>query len=83
MLILSIVTTTLLVMMTQHRIWIFAAAVGALCSWALSQLIHVFTYVLPPAWHVFNGVFAFLAVASLTFWLISLLEKVFAERDEV
>ena len=83
MLILSIVTTTLLVLMTQHRIWIVAAAVGALCSWALSQMIQVFAYVLPPAWHIFNGVFAFLAVASLTLWLISLLEKVFAERDEV
>ena len=82
MLILSIVTTTLLVMMTQHRIWIFAAAVGALCSWALSQLIHVFTYVLPPAWHVFNGVFAFLVVAFVVLWLISLYERLLPVRDE-
>lgn len=83
MLILSIVTTTLLVMMTQHRIWIIAGLGGALCSWALLQFIRVFESILPLDWQVFNGVFAFLAVAFVASWLISLYEKALAARDDV
>lgn len=83
MLILSIVTTTLLVMMTQHRIWLIAGLGGAFCAWALLQFIRVFESILPPAWQVFNGVFAFLAVALISLWLISLYEKAFAARDDV
>ena len=83
MLILSIVTTTLLVMMTQHRIWVIASLSGAFCAWALMQFIRVFESILPSAWHVFNGVFAFLAVALVASWLISLYEKALAASDDV
>jgi len=82
MLILSIVTTTLLLMMTQHRIWVFAGLGGAVCSWGLSQLVTIFERILPPDWHVFNGVFAFLVVAFVVLWLISLYERILPVRDE-
>ena len=76
MLILSIVTTTLLLMMTQHRVWVFAGIGGAVCSWGLSQLVTIFERILPPDWHVFNGSFGagtgrlrFIQVPDPRFWV--------------
>ena len=83
MLILTLVTTLILVMFTRHRIWLYSVAAGALLAWVLWYLMDCFAKVLPPAWHSFNGVLAFLVVALVIMAVVRVQEKIYAELKDV
>ena len=64
MLVLVIASSTLLLLMTRYRIWLYAALAGMLFASVLWGLIEFLTNVLPSSWHGLN---AFLAMLWLSF----------------
>lgn len=66
MLALSLIATTLLLLITRYRVWIYAALSGAGFAWVLWQLMAFLMRVLPKEWH---GLSVFLAILWLYFVL--------------
>jgi len=66
MLALSLIATTLLLLMTRYRVWIYAALSGAGFALVLWALMEFLMSILPTGWH---GLSAFLAILWLYFVL--------------
>jgi hypothetical protein len=66
MLVLSLIATTLLLLMTRYRVWIYAALSGASFAVVLWSLMEFLIDILPIGWH---GLSAFLAILWLYFVL--------------
>ena len=65
MLILTMVSATLLILMTRHRVWLYSLGIGAGLAWSLWRLMALFERIVPLDWQAFNGVLAFLVLALL------------------
>lgn len=75
MLALSLIITTVLLLMTRYRVWVYAALAGGLFSLSLWQLIDFFALILPKAWHGLNSFLAIICLCLVIFSLVSGYEK--------
>jgi hypothetical protein len=82
MLLLSIVSATMLLMMTRHRIWLISAAGGAFLATCLWTLMVIFERVLPSTMQAFSGVLSFLLVAVVALGALTVHEKLQHEGDD-
>jgi hypothetical protein len=83
MLILTMVSATLLILMTRHRVWLYSVGIGAGLAWSLWRLMALFERLLPPVWQVFNGVLAFLVLALVIMVIITIQEKAYQDHGDI
>lgn len=83
MLVLVITSSTLLLLMTRYRIWLYAALAGVLFAAILWGLIEFLANVLPSAWHGLNAFLAMLWLSFVFFGVESVYQKWLQHKHKV
>lgn len=75
MLALSLITTTLFLLMTRYRVWVYAAVSGALFASVLWSLMDFIKVILPIEWHGLSAFLAILCIYFILFGVVSSYQK--------